>query len=304
MKKKSNKGRLRGNLQLHLMLIPSLVILFIFSYIPMAGIIIAFEKFNPALGLFGKSPWVGLDNFKYIFSLPSTRQVICNTLILSISKIVLGSLLAIVVALLLNECRYKFLKKTVQTTIYFPYFVSWVILAGMFFDVLSPTNGVVNRIITALGGEAIYFLGDNNYFREVLIAFDLWKNFGYNSIIYLEAITGIDPGLYEAAAIDGASRWKQILHVTLPGMSTIIILMAILNLGNILNAGFDQVFNLYSTGVYQSGDIIDTLVYRMGIQQGQLAPSAAVGVLKAFVSLILISSAYYIADKKFDYKVF
>lgn len=304
MKKRGIKNRLRGNLQLHLMLIPSLVILVIFCYVPMAGITIAFRKFNPALGLFGDSPWVGLDNFRHIFSLPSTRQVIVNTLILSVSKIVLGSLLAIVVALLLNECRHKLFKKVVQTTIYFPYFVSWVILAGMFFDVLSPTNGVVNRIITAFGGDPIYFLGDNNYFRQVLVGSDLWKNFGYNSIVYLAAITGIDPGLYEAAAIDGANRWKQILHVTLPGMRTIIILMAILNLGNLLNAGFDQVFNLYSTGVYQSGDIIDTLVYRMGIQQGQLAPSAAVGVLKSFVSLILISSAYYIADKKFDYKVF
>lgn len=304
MKQGCKKNIFRGNLQLHLMLVPSLIILFIFSYIPMAGITIAFRKFNPALGLFGDSPWVGLDNFRYIFSLPSTKQVIFNTLILSVLKIVLGSLLAIAVVLLLNECRYRFLKKTVQTVIYFPYFVSWVILAGMLFDVLSPTNGVVNRIITALGGDPVYFLGENEYFRGVLVTSDLWKNFGYNSIVYLAAITGIDPGLYEAAAIDGAGRWKQTLHVTLPGMRMIIILMAILNLGNLLNAGFDQVFNLYSPGVYQTGDIIDTLVYRMGIQNGQLAPSAAVGVLKSFVSLILISFAYYIADKKFDYKVF
>lgn len=301
MKKIKQKKR---ELTLHLMMLPSIVALVIFSYIPMAGIIIAFQKFNPGYGLFGASPWVGLDNFRYIFSLPSIWQVVGNTLILSLAKIFFGTLLAIATALLLNECRCKFLKKSVQTVIYFPYFISWIILAGILTDMLSPTKGIVNQLIMVLGGEPIYFLGDNNYFRGTLIVSDIWKNFGYNSVVYLAAITGIDMSLYEAAAIDGAGRWKQTLHVTLPGISIIIILMVILNMGNLLNAGFDQVFNLYSPGVYETGDIIDTMVFRLGIQQGQMSPSTAVGLLKSGVSLFLISLSYYIADKKFDYKIF
>lgn len=296
--------RTRKNLSLHMMMIPSLVFLIIFSYVPMAGIVIAFQKFNPAKGLFGDSPWVGLDNFKYIFSLPSTRQVVINTLILSISKIILGTLLAIVVALLLNECRNRVLKRSVQTMIYFPYFISWIILAGMLSGMLSPNGGIVNQILNALGKDSIYFLGDNRYFRPTLILTDVWKTFGYSSVIYLAAITGIDTSLYEAAAIDGAGHWAQIWNITLPGIRNIVILLSILNMGNLLNAGFDQVYNLYSPGVYQSGDIIDTLVYRLGIEQGQLAPSTAVGLLKGVVSLILIAGSYYIADKKFDYKIF
>ncbi len=294
----------KSNRTLHLMMLPSVIALMIFSYVPMAGIIIAFQKFNPGYGLFGASPWIGLDNFRYVFSLPSIWQVVYNTLILSIAKIVIGTILAIITALLLNECRYRLFKRSVQTLIYFPYFISWIILAGVISDILSPTSGVVNQLITAMGGNPIYFLGDNDYFRGTLIITDVWRDFGYNSVVYLAAITGIDLSLYEAAAIDGAGRWKQTIHVTLPGMSVIIILMIILNMGNLLNAGFDQVFNMYSPGVYESGDIIDTMVFRLGIQQGQLSPSTAVGLLKSGVSLFLISLSYYIAAKKFDYKIF
>ena len=298
------KKKKKRNWTLHLMMMPSVAALIVFSYIPMAGIIIAFQKFNPGFGLFGASPWVGLDNFHYIFSLPSIWQVVGNTLILSVAKIIIGTILAIATALLLNECTHRLLKKSVQTIIYFPYFISWIIMAGILADMLSPTKGVINQLITSIGGTPVYFLGDNRYFRGTLIISDIWKNFGYNSVVYLAAITGIDMSLYEAAAIDGAGRWKQTLHVTLPGMSVIIILMVILNMGNLLNAGFDQVFNLYSPGVYESGDIIDTMVFRLGIQQGQLSPSTAVGLLKSGVSLLLISLSYYIADKKFDYKIF
>lgn len=240
----------------------------------------------------------------HLMMMPSIWQVVGNTLILSVAKIIIGTILAIATALLLNECRHRLLKKSVQTIIYFPYFISWIIMAGILADMLSPTKGVINQLITSIGGTPVYFLGDNRYFRGTLIISDIWKNFGYNSVVYLAAITGIDMSLYEAAAIDGAGRWKQTLHVTLPGMSVIIILMVILNMGNLLNAGFDQVFNLYSPGVYESGDIIDTMVFRLGIQQGQLSPSTAVGLLKSGVSLLLISLSYYIADKKFDYKIF
>ncbi len=297
-------SKLKRELPLHLMILPAVIALFVFSYIPLYGIFIAFQNFNPAKGLFGDNAWIGLENFRYVFSLPNTGRVFANTLIIAILKIIIGTLVPIIVALMLNECRNVLAKRTIQTAIYFPYFISWIILSGILLDVLSPSTGIVNEAIKFFGGEPIYFLGDNRYFQATLVVSDVWRNFGYNSVVYLAAITGIDMSLYEAASIDGASRWKQTWHVTLPGMATIVILMVILNLGNLMNAGFDQVFNLYSAQVYESGDIIDTMVYRLGLEQAKFGPSTAVGLLKSVVSFILISTAYLVAYKKFDYKVF
>lgn len=288
----------------HLMLLPSVVMVFIFGYIPLYGLTIAFKKFNPASGLFGANPWCGLDNFSYILSLPNMDRVFMNTVEIAVMKIITGTLAAIVTALLLNECRRPVLKRTVQTIIYFPYFVSWIILGGIMRDILSPSSGIVNIVIKAMGGQPVYFLGDNSVFKGTLVVSEIWKNFGYNSIVYLAAITSIDPTLYEAAMIDGANRWQQTWHVTLPGMATIIILMTILSLGNVLNAGFDQIYNLYSVQVYESGDVIDTLVYRMGLNQAKFGPSTAVGLFKSVISMVLISFAYYVAWKKFDYRIF
>lgn len=301
---KNRRAWIKREIPLHLMILPGVIMLFIFNYIPLGGIIIAFQNFNPARGLFGDNPWIGLENFEYVFSLPNTGRVFMNTLIIAVLKIVIGTAVPIIVALLLNECRNVAAKRTIQTMIYFPYFISWIILSGVLVDILSPSDGLVNDVIKAFGGEPIYFLGDNKYFQGTLVVSDVWRNFGYNSVVYLAAITGIDMALYEAASIDGANRWQQTWHVTLPGMSTIVILMVILNLGNLLNAGFDQVFNLYGPAVYETGDIIDTMVYRMGLEQAKFGPSTAVGLLKSVVSFILISSAYLIAYKKFDYKVF
>lgn len=302
--RKSWFTRLQQESTFHLMLLPSVIMVFIFSYIPLYGLTIAFKKFNPAKGLFGDNPWCGLDNFRYILSLPDIDRVFLNTVEIAVMKIFFGTLMAIVVALMLNECKRPALKRTVQTVIYFPYFVSWIILGGVMQDILSPSSGIINTVIKALGGSPIYFLGDNSVFKGTLVVSDVWKNFGYNSIVYLAAITSIDPALYEAAMIDGANRWKQTLHVTLPGMSTIIILMVILSLGNVLNAGFDQIYNLYSVQVYESGDVIDTLVYRIGLTQAKFGPSTAVGLFKSVISLVLISGAYYIAWKKYDYRIF
>ena len=301
---KSWRARIKQEGAFHAMLLPSVIMVFIFSYIPLYGLPIAFKKFNPARGLFGDNPWCGLDNFRYILSLTDIGRVLTNTVEIAVMKIVFGTLTAIIVALLLNECRRPVLKRSIQTLIYFPYFVSWIILGGVMQDILSPSSGIVNRVIQALGGKPIYFLGDNSVFKGTLVVSDIWKNFGYNSIVYLAAITGIDPTLYEAAMIDGANRWKQTLYVTLPGMSTIIILMVILSLGNVLNAGFDQIYNLYSVQVYESGDVIDTLVYRIGLTQAKFGPSTAVGLFKSVISLVLISTAYYVAWKKFDYRIF
>lgn len=296
--------QIKNEAPLHAMLLPSVIMVFVFSYIPLYGLTIAFKNFNPARGMLGDNPWSGLENFRYIFSLPTIGTVFANTVVIAVLKIVFGTLVAIVVALLLNECKNAVLKRSVQTLIYFPYFISWIILGGIMQDILSPNDGIINHVIKLFGGTPVYFLGDNNVFKGTLVVSDVWRNFGYNSIVYLAAITSIDPTLYEAAVIDGANRWKQTWHITLPGMSMIIILMCILSMGNVLNAGFDQVFNLYSVQVYESGDIIDTLVYRIGLQQAKFGPSTAVGLLKSVISLILISTAYLFAWKKYDYKIF
>ena len=289
---------------LHLMLLPGVILLFVVSYVPMAGLVIAFQKYNPAKGFIFSQTFNGLDNFRYIFSMPNIGQVIWNTVFMAVSKIILGMLVPILVALLLNELRSRAFKRTIQTVIYFPYFLSWIILAGVFTDILSPTDGVVNQILKTVGMEPIYFLGDKQWFPVTMIITDVWKGFGFGTIVYLAAITGIDPTLYEAAEIDGASRWRQTWHITLPGMRMIIVLMLTLSLGNVLNAGFDQIFNLYNDLVMETGDILDTLVYRLGLQQTQYGPSTAVGLLKSVVSCILISVSYYVSYKVFDYQMF
>ena len=301
---KKNNNQIKREIPLHLMMIPGVLALILFSYVPMFGIFIAFQNFNPAKGLFGNNPFIGFENFRYVFSLPTVWRVFFNTLGIALAKIIIGTLVPIAIALLLNECRNVLFKRVTQTAIYFPYFISWIILGGILLDIMSPSTGIINKLIGFFGADPIYFLGDNKYFPGTLVLSDVWRNFGYNSVVYLAAITGIDLALYEAAAIDGAGRWKQTLHVTLPGMSTIVILMIVLNMGNLLNAGFEQVFNLYSPQVYESGDIIDTMVYRLGLEQAKFGPSTAVGLLKSVISFILISGSYYIAYKKFDYKIF
>lgn len=286
------------------MLIPGIIAYFVFCYIPMGGLIIAFQRFIPAKGLFGPQKWVGLENFEYIFSMPNTMNVIRNTFVIALWKTVLGLVVPITVALLLNELSHKRFKSTVQTIIYFPYFISWIVFASIMQDILSPSTGIVNMLIKALGGKAIYFLGSNDYFQGTIIWTDVWKNFGYGTVVYLAAMTSIDPTLYEAASIDGASRLQQTIHVTLPGMRMVIVLMMVLSIGNVLNAGFDQVFNMYSPVVYETGDIIDTMVYRLGLENAKFGPATAVSILKSAVSFILVSFSYFIAYKFFDYRLF
>jgi putative aldouronate transport system permease protein len=286
------------------MLIPGVVITFVFGYLPLAGLIVGFQRFVPARGLFGRQQWVGLDNLALIFSFPNTPNVIRNTIVIAFGKIVLGLFIPIVVTLLLNELRSNKIKRTIQTIIYFPYFISWIVYAALLLDLLSPSAGLVNKFLGFFGVEPVFFLGDNRYFQGTIIATDLIKNFGYGTVVYMAAITGIDPNLYEAAEIDGAGRWRQTLHITLPGLQMVIVLMMVLSLGNVLNAGFDQIFNMYNAYVYETGDIIDTMMYRLGIEQAMFGPSTAMGILKSLVSLIFISGSYYTAYKLFDYRIF
>lgn len=297
------KRRWLRELPLHLMILPGLVLLLIYHYIPMLGIVIAFQKYIPGLGIAG-SKWIGMDNFKYVMDMPDTFQVLWNTIYIAFMKIVAGMVIPIVISLLLNELRIQVLKKGIQTLIYLPHFLSWVILGGILVDLLSPSSGMVNQIIAWFGWKPIFFLGDNNWFPFVLVASHEWKEFGFSTIVYLAALTSINPSLYEAAVMDGANRWKQTWHITLPGMMPIIILMATLSMGNILNAGFDQVFNLYSPSVYESGDIIDTLVYRIGLIDAQYGVATAIGLFKSVVSFLFISTSYWLAYRFANYKIF
>ena len=296
--------RLKRELPLHLMLIAPLLVIVVFSYVPMAGIVIAFQRFIPARGLFGDQKWVGFENFTYVFQLPSVLRAFRNTVVIAFLKIVFGQLTPLVFALLLNELVNLRLKKAIQTSIYLPHFLSWVILAGVLIDILSPRYGLLNRILGGFGIEPVFFLGDNDWFQFTMVVTHVWKEFGFGTIIYLAAITTIDPQQYEAARIDGAGRWRQTWHITLPGITMIIVLIAVLNLGDVLNAGFEQIFNLYSPQTYESGDILDTLIYRLGLLEAQFGPSTAIGLFKSMVSLIFISASYVLAYRVADYRVF
>ena len=295
--------KFRQELPLHIMILPTVILLFVFAYIPMFGIVIAFEKYVPTLGVF-HSKWVGWGNFAYLMNLPNTWQVLYNTVYIALLKLIGGIIVPIVFALLLNEVRGKVFKRSVQTIIYLPHFLSWVILAGIFLDILSPSTGVVNSLIVAMGGKPIFFLGSAQWFPNVMVVTDIWKEFGFGTIVYLAALTNVDPNLYEASAIDGAGRWKQTWHVTLPGILPIVVLMTVLALANVLNAGFDQIFNMYSPSVYSTGDIIDTFVYRLGLKEAQFGPAAAEGLFKSVVSFAFIMTSWKLADKLAGYRVF
>lgn len=292
-----------NEIPLHLMIVPSLALILLFQYVPMAGLAMAFQKFHPVKGIFG-SDWIGLDNFRYIWSMPDFPLVIRNTVYIAVMKIVAGLIAPIIVALLLNEMRIVFIKRSVQTLIYLPHFLSWVILGGVLIDVLSPSEGIVNRILNAFGFESIFFLADNRAFPFVLVVSEVWKEFGFGTILYLAALTSINPSLYEAAVVDGANRWKQTVYVTLPGIMPMIALLATLSLGNVLNAGFDQVFNLYNARVYESGDILDTYIYRLLMEQAQFSVATAVGLFKSVISFVLIGISYYLAYRYADYRIF
>jgi putative aldouronate transport system permease protein len=296
-------AKTRRNIPLHLMILVPLVFVIVYNYIPMLGLVIAFKDYQPLSG-FRDSPWIGLDNFRFLHELPGFYGSLWNTLVISVFKVIAGMIVPLIVALMLNEVRMRSFKRTVQTIIYMPHFFSWVILSGILIDILSPSQGIVNMFIKWLGYEPVFFLTDNNWFRAVLVGTNEWKEFGFSTIVYLAALTGIDQGQYEAARIDGAGRWRQTWHVTLPGMRPIIVLIMTLSLGNVLNAGFEQVFTLYSPIVYETGDIIDTMVYRIGIVQAQYSLSTALGMFKSVISLILIAVAYTLAYRVAKYRIF
>lgn len=277
------------------MVIPGIICLIIFSYFPMVGLLMAFQDFVPAKGLFG-SEFVGLDNFNYLFSLPDIWKVTYNTVFIAVGKIIFNTIIPIAFAILLNEIRVKWLKKSMQTIVYLPHFLSWVILGSVIVNIFS-LDGTVNHLLSLMGIDAVNFLGDNKVFPHLLIWTDVWKGFGYNSIVFLAAITSIDPGLYEAATIDGASWWQKVKHVTIPGILPFILLLTILALPGILSAGFDQVYNLYSPPVYESGDVLDTYIYRIGLVGRDYSLGTTVGLIRSVVGLVLIVISNKLAEK-------
>ncbi len=293
---------LKRDYLLHMMLLPSVIILFIYHYIPIFGSSIAFLDYKTYLGIL-KSDFVGMDNFITLFSTPGFGQALYNTIFIALWKIVTGIVVPVIFALLLNEARLTLFKRTVQTIIYLPYFISWVLLAGIIVDILSPTAGIVNELLKWFGFEPVFFLGSNKWFPTVLISTNVWKEFGYGTIIYMAALAGVNPALYEAALIDGATRWKQTIHVTLPCIAPTIVLLTVLGLGNILNAGFEQIFNLMNPVTMKSGDIIDTVVYRLAFQNARFSIATAAGLFKSVISCILVIVSYKLAYRLTGYKV-
>lgn len=296
------RGRFRAEIPLYLMLLIPVALTFIYSYIPMAGVLISFKKYLPAKGFFA-SKWVGWKNFETLFTMPTFTRAMLNTLVIATWKIALNVLVPVVFTLMLNELASLHYKKVVQTVVYLPHFISWVMLAGIFSKLLSG-SGIVNKALGAVGIEPIIFLGDNKWFKFTLVFTDVWKEFGYGTIVYLAAVAGVNVDLYEAAEVDGAGHWKKMLHVTLPAIAPTIVMMLTLSLGNILNAGFDQVFNLYNSMVYESGDIIDTLVYRMGFNNGNFGLSTAAGLFKSAISSLLVVASYWAAYITTGYRAF
>ncbi len=288
----------KKHLALTLMFLPVIVYFIIFKYVPMGGIVIAFKNYKIKQGIFG-SAWCGLDNFTKAFATPTFARSVKNTLVISGLKLLFGFPAPILLALMLNEVTHIRFKKTVQTITYLPHFLSWVVLAGMFQQLLSPNNGAVNAVLRQVFGlkDSIYFLGSNQYFRGTLIVTDIWKNVGWSSILYLATISGIDPALYEAATVDGASRWQCTRYITLPSLVSTIVVMLILNIGSIMDAGFDQVFNLYNSAVYQTGDIIDTYVYRYGLGDMKYSLATAVGLFKNVIAFVLVVGTNLIARR-------
>ena len=272
---------------MYLMLVPAIVYYVIFCYVPMYGASIAFKDFNPMQGIM-KSPWVGFDVFEQLFGMSKFYSVFWNTIRISLIRLIFGFPFPIIVALMLNELRWNRVKRVIQTAIYIPNFISWVVLGGIMTSLLSIDSGIVNGIIKMLGFQPIGFLTDERYFVPTMVVSMIWKTFGWNTIIYLAAMTGIDPQLYEAATVDGANRWQRLLHITLPCIRSTIIVVLITRIGSLMQAGFEQIFVLYHPGVYGTADIIDTYVYRMGLQEGKFELASAVGLFKSVVNFILV----------------
>ncbi|QGQ94035.1 sugar ABC transporter permease [Paenibacillus psychroresistens] len=280
----------------YLMMIPGLVYYILFHYAPMVGTLIAFQDYNLMKGIWG-SPWIGFKNFQVIFDNPEFLRIMKNTLIISIYKIIGSMVPDVILALMLNEVRVRWFKRVVQTITYGPYFLSWVIVYGLVFSFLAPGSGLISTFVRDAGWGQIDLLTSEGFFRPLLVLTEIWKNTGFGAIIYLAALASINQELYEAAVVDGAGRWRQLWHITLPGLRDVFALILIIRIGGILDAGFDQVFIFLNARVYDVGDIVDTWVYRYGFERLEFGVAAAMGVFKSLIGLILVIGANRLAKK-------
>lgn len=294
LRRDSLKKYMIRNKWLYIFLIPGFLYLLIFKYVPMLGIVIAFKELSLVRGIWD-SPWVGFEHFEYLFQAKDFYKVLRNSLLLSLYQLLWEFPAPIILAVMLNEVRGMVFKRVSQTIMYLPHFISWVVLAGMIVNFLSPSTGMVNYVIKSLDMEPVNFLLDPAYFRSIIISAEVWKGIGWGTIIYLAAMTGIDPTLYESAKMDGAGRLQQIRFITLPGIVTTIIVLLILRIGNILDNGFEQVFLLYNPLTYDVADVFETYTYRIGLIDGRLSFAAAVGLFKSLVGFVLIIIANRIA---------
>jgi putative aldouronate transport system permease protein len=272
------------------MLIPLLLLLVLFTYKPMGSLIIAFKDYSPFKGVLA-SPWVGLEHYREFFKSPYAWRVVRNTLVIGSVQLFFGFPLPIIFALLLNELRGGPFKKTVQTINFLPHFISTVVVCSMVVNFLSPSYGVINSIIQKFGGDSIYFLAEPKYFVPVFFTMNIWRETGYNSIIYISALTAISEEMYEAATVDGANRWKQLWHITLPELMPTILIMLLVQLGSILNVSYESIILLYNPSIYETADVISTFVYRVGMQQGRYDYSTAVDLLNSVISFVLVVGA-------------
>lgn len=290
------KRRIAVHWENYLMMVPVVVFYLIFAYFPMYGIVIAFKEYYPTMGIIG-SPWVGGEHFEWLFTAPEFTRAVRNTIVISLLKLVFCFPIPIILALFLNELPFLKYKKAVQTAIYLPYFISWVIIASIVYTLLSVNGGVVNNILMSLGFERVNFLTEEDYFYPILIFSEIWKGAGWGTVIYISAISSVNPELYEAATVDGCGRYRKMWFITIPCILPIIIVMFILQVGNIMNAGFDQVFNLYNPAIYSVSDILDTYAYRIGIGQGLVERGAALGLFKTVINFVLLLTANFIVKK-------
>lgn len=280
--------RLYGGL--YLLILPVLIYVFVFSYIPMYGVTIAFKDYKFIKGIAG-SPWANNHGLKYFIRFLSSSQfprVMSNTVIISAMRLLISFPAPVILAILLNELRSQRFKRVVQSITYLPHFMSWVVISALLLDILNPVNGIVNAVIVALGGKAISFSIEPGYFRWLLVLASMWKEVGWGSVVYLAAITGLDLAMYEAADIDGANRFQRIIYITLPSIMPVVTIMFILRIGNFLNAGFDEIINMYNPAVYSVSDIIDTYAYRVGLVDMNFSYSAAIGLFKNVIGAMML----------------
>ncbi|MFB6362805.1 ABC transporter permease [Paenibacillus elgii] len=299
VKKRSNSSFWKTFLRykwLYLLMVPGIVYYLVYHYVPMFGLVVAFKKYNLMKGMWG-SEWVGFDNFRTIFTSPEFPSLLRNTILISVYRILFNMVPDVLLALMLNEIRVNWFKRIVQTITYGPHFLSWIIVYGLVFSFFAPGAGLVTTFFRDLGWGELDVLANSEYFRSLLVTTDIWKSTGFGAIIYLAALSSINHELYEAAVVDGAGRWRQLWHITLPGIREVFILLLILRIGHIMDAGFEQVYIFLNARVYDVGDILDTWIFRRGIEQMEFSVPAAMGVFKSVIGLALVIGANKLAKK-------